>query len=264
MCRYIVALIAPLALFASFASAQVSYSGGTYVQDFDTLAAAGSNIPWANNSTLTGWHLFHQGSPPVAITTYEAATGSNNAGSFYSFGLTPERALGGIGSGGSYFGGPASNTLAGWIAVAIENTSGSSKNALTFEFDGEQWRDANNSVQSMTLEYGFGASFDTVATWFAPGGNFDWASPLATNGNSAVNGNTAGLVAGRGGTVFATWNIGDRLWIRWLEVNNSGTDHALAIDNFRFTAVPEPTTSLIGLLTLAGCGFMSRFRRRVA
>ena len=41
---------------------------------------------WLNDSTLSGWSLFRQPGPGTALTTYAGGTGSNNTGSFYSFG----------------------------------------------------------------------------------------------------------------------------------------------------------------------------------
>jgi hypothetical protein len=57
--------------------------------------------------------------------------------------------------------------------------------------------------------------------------------------------------------------IGDTLWIRWVERNDNGNDHGLAIDDFSFSAsrsvtpgvIPEPASLLVwggvGLLGLA-------------
>lgn len=255
-------IIWTLVLFAipALVWADESFNGTPYTQNFDSLASSGSNISWANDSTIAGWYLYRIGTPPVAVPTYDASSGSGNAGSFYSFGLTSERALGGIGSGGSYFGNAGAGQTAGWMAFAIVNTSGITRNQFEVRYDGEQWRDANASAQTMTFEYGFGATFNTVATWTAPGGNFDFTSPLATNANAAVNGNTSGLLANRGGVIFQTWTAGEKLWLRWREVNNTGNDHALAIDNVRVESIPEPTGLGLALfLSLAGA---ARFRRR--
>jgi hypothetical protein len=37
------------------------------------------------------------------------------------------------------------------------------------------------------------------------------------------------------------WNAGDTLWLRWVERNDAGNDHGLAIDNFELaTGIVEP------------------------
>lgn len=214
---------------------------GSYSQNFDSLAASGTGNAWSNGSTLAGWSLFRQPAPGTAITAYSANDGASNAGSFYSYGSgnSSDRALGGLGSGGTYFGSPTSGDIAGWIAFAATNKTSADIGSITIAFDGEQWRNGGNTTaQSMVLEYGFGATFDAVAAWIAPGGNFDWASPVATGTAAAVDGNVAGKVSARGGTLTGLdWNPDETLWLRWIERNDAGSDHGLAIDNFSF-AVP--------------------------
>ena len=115
----------------------------------------------------------------------------------------------------------------------------------------------------MVLEFGGGASFGTVGTWTAPGGAFSWASPVTGATAAAVDGNTAGRVAGLGGTVSGmAWASGDTLWIRWVERNDSGNDHGLAIDDLSLTVstVPEPSAWAMMLAGLAAVGFVARRR----
>jgi hypothetical protein len=223
---------------------------GSYSQDFDTLATSTSNL-WVNDATLTGWFLFNSLGSGTAITTYAAGNGSSTTGSFYSFGIdaTSERALGAVGSGGAYFGSPATGNVAGWIAFAATNTTGSSITSVDVRFDGEQWRDSGAAtVQTMILQYGFGSAFDSVSSWITPGGNFDWNSPVSTSTPAPVNGNGVGLVANRGGTLSGLeWTNGQTLWFRWADLNDVGNDHGLAIDNFALSiptvAVPIVTMS---------------------
>ena len=124
---------------------------------FNTLAATGTNIPWTNDSTIAGWSLFDR--IGAAISAYNADPGSSNTGSFDSYGATgsTDRALGGLASGGAYFGSPTAGNVAGWIAFAATNTSGSTIDTLNLNFNGEQWRNGGNTTaQSMVLQYGFG------------------------------------------------------------------------------------------------------------
>jgi hypothetical protein len=249
-----VALSAPLAAHAALSVTDTAY---TYSQSFDSLATTGTANPWTNDSTLAGWSLFI--SSLAAPLTYAAGDGSTNTGAFYSFGATgsSNRALGGLASGGAYFGSPASGALAGYIAVAFTNTSGGALTDFTVKFDGEQWRNGGNtSAQTMKLQYGFGTSFSAVTNWVGPSGNFDWSSPVIGATAAAVDGTMAGLVASRGGTISnLSWANNDTLWIRWIELNDVGNDHALAIDNFSLSVAsvtspaPEP-----GSLALCGLG----------
>lgn len=255
---WLAAFVAAAAPIASHAAISIA-STATYAQTFDTLAASGSGaLPWANDSTLPGWSLFRQPLPGTALTIYGADNGSSATGAFYSYGTTgsTERALGGLGSGGAYFGSPANGAPAGAIAVSFINNTGDTVTSITVGFDGEQWRDGGNtSAQTMVLQYGLGATFTAVANWLTPGGNFDWTSPIATAAAGALDGNTAAnRVTGLGGTITGTWAPGETLWIRWIERNDPGSDHALAIDNFTLTPVPEPSSLVLfaaGALLLA-------------
>lgn len=260
-------LLSTAILLAAAANAQAAISvdsvGFTYSQDFDSLTTSTTATPWANDSTLPGWSLFI--STLADAPTIVAGNGGGNAGSFYSFGGTgsADRALGGTASGGAYFGSPASNAVAGYIAVAFTNNSGGVLDGFTLGFNGEQWRNGGNTAaQNMVLEFGVGASFGTVGAWTAPAG-LTWASPVVGSTGAAVDGNTAGLVSGLSASFTQlAWAPGDTLWLRWIERNDSGNDHGLAIDDLSFsvTAVPEPGALTLMLAGLAAVGFIARRR----
>ena len=220
---------------------------GTYGQNFDGLASSGASNTWSNDGTLPGWHLFRQPSAsPVAITSYNADTGAANSGNFLSYGSSgsSDRGLGGLASGGAYFGSPASGSVAGWFALALSNATAAPITNLAIAFNGEQWRNGGNATaQTMVIEYGYGANFGDVATWTAPGGNFNWASPVATATAAAVDGNNAGRVGNLGGTLnlgASPWAANATLWLRWTENNDVGNDHGLAIDDLTITTAQPP------------------------
>ena len=242
VCRGRTVLASSILAFCLVAQARAAFEittgAGSTAQNFDTLASSGTGNPFTNDTTLTpgdstldGWSLFNHSGLPIGA--YNAGSGTSTTGSFYSFGKdASDRALGGLGSGGTYFGSPASGSVAGFIAFAATNNSTSTLTSFTLGFNGEQWRNSNASPQTMTLEYGFGATFDAV-TWTAPGGKFDWSSPVVGGTVGSVDGNNAGLVRDQGGTINGlSWGNGQTLWLRWVELNDAGNDHALAIDNF--------------------------------
>ncbi len=278
--------------WAAEAKATLSYAtpGATYTQDFNSLGSSPINNPytWSNNGTIEGWYLYRAttGGPPyngtpVAVDFYEANDGTSTLGKFYSYGSVSspsDRALGSLGAG--TFAGVTSNfgQQAGWIAAGITNNTGGTLPQFTVGFNGEQWRDAGNDpndvnvFQTMVFQYGFGDTFSAVV-WSTPGGNFDWTSLVNTTIGAAVDGNSAGLAAGRGGTITnLTWTTGQTLWLRWIELNDQAFDHGLAIDDFSFSAgvaaVPEPTSFLFGGLVTGvigiavGCRkFLAKFRK---
>lgn len=253
---------ASLAMAPAHAVVSVTSTAFSYSQSFDSLAASGSNVPWANDSTLAGWSLFTGAG--AAIASYNAGNGGSNAGSFYSFGTgtATDRALGGTASGGTYFGSPASGAVAGYVAAAFSNDSGSALTGFDLSFNGEQWRNGGNATpQMMTMQYGFGASYGSVSWVSAP--SFGWTSLVnIASPSTALDGNVNTVAVS--GNVATAWAAGDTLWLRWVEVNDVGNDHGLAIDNLslQVTAVPEPAGMVLLLAGLPLVWGLTRHRRR--
>jgi hypothetical protein len=239
---FVLAIVVGSMLVPRLAWATVSFGGGTYTQDFNGLPATGTSATWTNNSTLPGWYLFRQPAPGTPITSINVSGGTNNAGAFYSFHAgSGDQALGGVASSGAYFGSPGTNVVAGWIAVGLVNDTGTSISSVTVEYDGEQWRDGggmNPIAHTMRVEFGLGATFETVPTWNSAGAAFDFVSPVFSMSAGALDGNAAANREENLGGVLGglTWNDGDTLWLRWIETNELNSDHGLAIDNVSISA----------------------------
>lgn len=276
-------ILAGLLGSAGSVSAAVSYitAGSAYTQNFDSL----SNTSWTNDSTLSGWHLYGNNPTPNAITTIGVRSdGTTSAtGSFYSVksaSPSTDYALGSVGTSSATYYGTASTALSsndttisttaatglnGYIALQIANGTGSTLQNFTINWTGEQWRSGDNlaAVQYMNFQYGFGNAMTDVTTWTSnPTNDFRFASPINTNGAGTTNldGNApANRVTDLGGTVSGlSWANGTNLWVRWIESNNNGNDHLLAIDDVSFTAaVPEPSAALLAFL-----GALALLRRR--
>lgn len=265
--KFLIASAGLLAALSAQATVSVTSAAFTYNQSFDSLASSGTSSAWANDSTLAGWSLFFTNIAPLtgfsSPSTYLVGTGSATNGGFYSFGAagSGERALGGIAINGNVTPGTSE-----YITAAFKNDSGTALDSFTLRYDGEQWRNnGNTSAQSLTVQYGFGATFASVTTWTSAGAGFTFTSPVNSSSAAAVVGNTVGKVANLGGTVALNWAAGDTLWVRWNDVNDANNDHALAIDNVSFgvtaAPVPEPGTYAMLLAGLGAVGFIARRRR---
>ncbi len=239
----------------------ISTSGETLAQDFNTLASSGTGNSWVNDSTLGGWYALRQPDPGTDLSAYNADAGGSTTGTLLSYGSASDgdRALGSLGSGGAYWGSPSSGTLGGYYGVRIMNSTGMTLTQFTVTYDLEQWRNGGNAnAQPLVVEWAVGPAswFDT----FNAGASTD--SPVVGTTAGALDGNAApNRVADVSFSPSLTWANGTTLWIRFRELNDTGNDHGLAIDNFEFTAVvPEPAT--VGLLAGPGLGILVACMRR--
>jgi len=241
-------------LTAPVALAQISYTSGNYTQNFDGLANTGTGITWTNNSTLPGWFSDE--------TDYDAGTGSLTTGSLYSFGAASasDRALGSLASGG---------TGTNLFGLALRNAGASTLTSFTLSYDGEQWRRNDNDPQRTEfLQFSYqifntGAGSINGGTWTTVSA-LNFTSPNATlTTASALDGNaSANRTANITSTVSSiSWGAGQDLWIRWSDINSTGNDHGLAVDNLTFSSVPEPS---VALSLLSGFGLLALLRRRVS
>ena len=188
-----------------------------YSQDFNTLADSGSSNSWTDDSTIAGWYSNR--------TTYRASSGSDNAGSLYSFGSSAaDRALGSIGSN-------SAGTI--YYAVRMVNDTGSTISELTVNFTGEQWRNGGNtSAHTLHFAYqvGSGLTDPTAGSW-TDVNTLDFTSPTTGASSGALDGNDAAnrTLFSESFPVAIAW--GQEIMLRWQDPNDSGSDHGLSIDD---------------------------------
>jgi endonuclease/exonuclease/phosphatase family metal-dependent hydrolase len=234
-------------LFVLAAPAQIPISGGTYSQNFDSLAASGAGNPWVNNVTLPGWYAATNLTSTKSgnATVYRADTGSSASGALYSFGVagSAERALGSLASGGP-----------GNFAYGIRFTNDTALVAANFtiSYTGEEWRAANANAQRLVFAYQVGtfltgADAQNAQTWTAfPA--LDFISPN-TNATQALNGNDPANQMVLTNIVLAGVMVppGREIFLRWYDANDSGSDDGLAIDDltisFQTVAAVPPIES---------------------
>jgi DNA/RNA endonuclease G (NUC1)/fibronectin type 3 domain-containing protein len=226
-------------------SAQVSLTslGTPVTQNFDSLANTGTPT-WTDNTTLPGWYAQF-----VAVstnpTTYATGTGSSTGGAIYSFGsaASTERAFGSVSSatpGDIYFG------------VRLANNTGGTITSLAIAYTGEQWRNGGNTTQQkLAFQYqvvnaGAVTDANTPTTGWTALTALDFVGPIATATAGALDGNATANRASISSTLSVTVNPGQEVWFRWLDINDAGNDHGLAIDDLSVTpigaAVNNPPT----------------------
>lgn len=229
-----------LLLAAHCASAQINISLHTntpYAQNFDTLGTNATGNVWTEGVTLPGWYA-SQSASPFTISTYRAAPGSDNTGALYSFGAAAvtERALGSVPTG-----------TPGAIAYGVRFTNNTvlAMSNIVVSYKGEQWRRATGAgTQSLAFSYRAGApttTSDAAGTAYAwnivPA--LDFASPNlgatgSLNGNASTN--QQAVSSALTGVVLLP---GQELFLRWLDVDDSGTsDHGLGIDDLNISFTP--------------------------
>ncbi|MEW6128233.1 MAG: C25 family cysteine peptidase [Acidobacteriota bacterium] len=208
--------------------------GTPLTENFDSLSQSGTGNVWTDDSTLSGGY--------ASSTTYNAGTGSSTTGALYSFGIAgtnpvSDRALGSLASGGT-------GTI--HYAFKLTNNTGTSIPALQISYVGEQWRDGGNSTpvsQTLNFQYqvanaGVITDANVPSTGWVSYTPLNFTSPIFTTTVGALDGNTPANRTGKSSTlVFPTAvSNGQEIWIRWEDINDTGNDHALAIDDLSVTA----------------------------
>lgn len=193
-------------------------AGNTYSQDFNTLANNGTSP-----TVPTGWSFSE--SDTNANTNYTAGTGSSSPGDTYSFGQdsNTERSLGGLLSG----------SLNPTIGVGFTNNTGGNITDIIISYKGETWRVGTASRSDrLDFQYSLDASSLTTGSWI-DFNSLDYANPGQTTGSgseqhsSIISSNITGLTIADGST----------FWLRWNDLNVSGADDGMAIDDFSIYAM---------------------------
>lgn len=256
----LLALAAPLGaqitLVDSGALANQLNLADTYTQNFDSLPSTAplGGVDWVNNTNLRGWYSTAGQSKLLINSTFYGLS---------SYGDNSDRAFG---STGAYWG------------LRFLNSTSQTITGFSVSYDVEQWYRAANDPQvsnGLRLYYKtyptnytegnemaeFGAGGWTQvssAAFFTPNSTLTTASMI--DGNLAENKGTVSVVIS-GITVLP----GQKLWLRWINGEDPGNDHALAIDDlsvsFSTAAIPEPA-SAAALLALAALASASRRRTR--
>jgi hypothetical protein len=207
--------------------------GVPITQNFDTLATSGTANTWTDDSTLPGWYAQFT-TPTTSPTTYRADAGGSNTGAIYSWGTgtSTERAFGSVSSG-------TPGTI--YFALKLTNATGGTITSLDINFNGEQWRNGGNtSAQTLAFQYqvaspGTITDANTPTTGWTAFNALDFVSPTVGATPAALDGNAAANRTAKSANLPLTVNNGGEVWLRWMDINDTGNDHGLAIDDFSVT-----------------------------
>lgn len=170
--------------------------------------------------------------------------GTGTAGTIYNFGTTSDadRALGSLASAG----------FQGAFGVSIVNNTGVGLEGVNVQlgFRSELWRSGNNAgTDTWIFEWKLGGSITDSVGW-QPASTFDITElqpTLTTSGPQ--DGNATGNFVDLTPTTLAGltgWSNGQVLHLRWRDVDNTGSDSGMAIDDFQFivSGVTPPAPQL--------------------
>jgi uncharacterized repeat protein (TIGR01451 family) len=221
----VLSLLGLTALWSASAEAQcvsVTTLGTANTENFDTLANTGTS-----GTTPTGW--FFAESAANANALYSAGTGSGTAGDTYSFGpaASTDRAFGGLQSG----------SLVPTVGACFSNNSAAAINAMAIAYTGEQWRlGATGRVDRIDFQYSLDATSLTTGTWTDVNA-LDFTAPITVAPTGALDGNAVANRTALSNTITGlNVPVGTNVWIRWTDLNASGADDGLAVDDFSLTA----------------------------
>ena len=219
----------------------IAYVGGSYLQSFDTLPSGGSFTlagegPLAftdapiSASGLGGWSLAkYDGTGAVALFRVDAGTSTSGGINSYGSAAAGDRALGSLSSG---------STVSRFGAV-LTNGTGRTITEFTLSYTGEQWRRGTAAANTLAFEYALGGS-DINNGAFVAAPALSFTAPVTT-GSGALNGNLAANRTAVSATVTGlTWAPGQTLVLRWTDVDDSGGDDGLAVDDLSFSTPVGP------------------------
>ncbi|HMO82148.1 MAG TPA: carboxypeptidase-like regulatory domain-containing protein [Pyrinomonadaceae bacterium] len=200
-----------------------------YTQDFDTLANSGTGNAWTDNVTLVGWYSNR--------TAYNAGTGSSTTGAMYSLGAaaSTERALGSLASG-------TTGTI--YYGVRLRNDTKNPITSLEVTYTGEQWRNSNASPQTLSFEYRQAASITDILTGdYTAFTSLDFTTPTFGGTVGAIDGNAKGNRIELNAVLSVNIPVGEEIMLRWADIDDSGSDHAISIDDFSVIPLSAGPTS---------------------
>jgi len=266
---------------ASMATAGVvSLTGNSYSQNFQTFgtgSVTNAVVPaltmteastLTGGGTVTGWYVYGQGYTTTNTKWIPQDTGTYNYGGFRSMyslasGNTGNYAFGAQGS--------ASATPL-YYGVVIQNNTGADITGATISFEGFMNRYPSSTVNTTSFSYLIsstalataqgalaGTFSGSAGSWKAVSG-LGFSTPSTGIGAPRDPQNVIQPMLSLGNKSAALsgfrWASGAYLYLRWTDLDETGNDATMGVDNFSIS-VPAP-----GALTLLGVAGVLGARKR--
>ena len=195
-----------------------------YSENFNSMPASGTfaaGLP-------AGWYVTENGTGGAANGAYIAGTGSGTGGDTYAFASAAaptDRALGALRSG----------TVIPVIGAGFKNTTGLAIAAVSVSYRGEQWRlGTTGRADKWDFQVSTNATSLATGNW-TDVNDLDFTAPISTGTAGARDGNLAAnsVAIDDKDIVFSGSVANDaNFFIRWNDVDVSGADDGLAVDDF--------------------------------
>ena len=237
------ASILALASVAGLSQAAVSINSSffTYTDTFTGFEGAADPANWTTSDA-----------PGVASSTWQGTgTGSSNTGGKWSYGDS--------GSGASFDGSLGflpSSTRAINADIEFVNDSGAPLIYLEISYVAEHWRSDNDGRNN-----GWAVSYSVNGGAFTSLDDLQYVAANTNPNGVNPNGGPWESVALSQTVTGISIPVDAVITVRFFGDNGTGggARQGVAIDDFSFTAIPEPSTALFGLM--AALGFAVRRRR---
>jgi hypothetical protein len=191
-----------------------------------------TGIDWVNGEDpLVGWFAAQtMDAIPKYVTVYSTGTIAKTAATgLVSYGSDSDRALGSRianSTGGIAYG------------VKVKNTTSAPISSLQITYSGEQWTYASPNPQAISFAYKLNA--DILDAGFTTVPELQFSSPIFLTGTTSTHLIDGNLAENKVAAITHTFNVnipvGEFILLRWLDVNDAGVDHGLAIDDVTVTA----------------------------
>src|SRR3989339_598707 len=196
---------------------------------------------------LSGWEFMHKSGTGTNAVFMQGAGTSTSSG-MYSVGTSgsTDRALGSLAAGTGVYA----------FGILFTNQTGGSLNKISGSFSAEQWRKGGSGNRNTWMgKYATGTMNSIDQPNLLNHTSMNFSSIQFITGAGSLNGNSPENFTNIQFTITGIdWKNGEQLLLRWEDVDETGSDDLVAIDNFSFSAnfdTSNNTVSIDSLYSLA-------------